>query len=175
MLNSALPGAPRSCAQFTHYCLGAFTVKRCMSSSCVARDWIRLLAGLLETCRLLWNKHWFKEGEGCSPSLPPPPSLLLFLIFALWSSFLKTSPLWLSPSHIFPTSTSSQNIRDALWLPSHERRKTAGKQSSVFVLHCPLWLWHFYALLPIAHTFCQHNISCYMSVNFCSCAARKIQ
>lgn len=172
MLNSALPGAPPRCAQFTHYCLGAFTVKCCMS-------FLMCGLGLGETFgrspgHLLpfVEQTLIKRGRGL---LSSPPPLLLFLIFALWSSFLKTFPLWFSPSHIFATSPSSKDIRGALWLPPHERRKTVGKQSSVFVLHCPLWLWHFYALLPIAHVFCQHNISCYVSVHFCFCAAWKIQ
>lgn len=48
-------------------------------SSCVAWDWVRLLAGLLDTCSLSWNKHWLKEGEGCSP--PPPITPLSYLCF----------------------------------------------------------------------------------------------
>lgn len=50
-----------------------------------------------------------KKGEGCFP----PPLLLLFLVFALGGIFLKTS-LGFTPSHIFPTSPSSKNIRGVL-------------------------------------------------------------
>lgn len=43
------------------------------------QDWVQLMAGLLNTCCILWSKHWFKKGRGLlSSSLTTPLAYICF-------------------------------------------------------------------------------------------------
>lgn len=92
-----------------------------------SQDWAWLLAGLLNTCCILWSKHWIKRGRGfLSSPLTTPLSYICF-----GRHFSKN----LSCDSIPPTSSQpplhprTSEVSCNYHLP--EKRKTAGKQSCI--------------------------------------------
>lgn len=133
----------------------------------LAQDWTRLLAGLLNTCCILWSKHWLKWLFSSSLITP-----LSYICFA--RHFSKNLSLVIQSLPHLPNLPFVQEHQRCPVITTCLKKGKQLESNPVFVLLCPFWLWHFYALLPMAHVFfsAQHS---YVSVDFCSCAAWNIK
>lgn len=134
------------------------------------QDWVQLLAGFLNTYCILWSKHWLKEGRGLlSLSLTTPLSYICF-----GRHFSENFSLVIQSLPHLPSLPFIQEHQRCPVITTCLKKGKQLESNPVFVLLCPFWLWHFYALLPMAHIFspAQHS---YMSADFCSCVAWNVK
>lgn len=135
----------------------------------LAQDWAWLLAGLLNTCCILWSKHWLKKGRGLlSSSLTTPPSYICF-----GRNFSKKLSLVIQSLPHIPKLPFIQEHQRCPVITTCLRKGKQLESNPVFVLLCPFWLWHFCALLPMAHGFLPAEQKCWFL--FLCCLKYKVK